>query len=348
MGNETRKFELELGAFFQRPVVCVASGTAALHLALQAIGIRPKDEVLVPSLTYVATFQAISATGGVPIPCEVCADTGLLDLADAVRKKTPRTKCIIPVHFAGQPCDLMAIHRFARRENIRVIEDAAHAFGSLYGEKKIGSFGDIACFSFDGIKNITSGEGGCVVSADPRVIQRVKDARLLGVRGDSEKRYRNRRSWKFDVTEQGWRYHMSNLMAGIGRVQLKKFSLLKKKRQQAVRAYWRMLRGQPFVQCLTPADPRVVPHIFCVKLGNQRLREKIRNRLTQRGVQTGLHYYPNHWLRLYRKDWSLPQTEALSRRLLTLPLHPLLKPRDIRLICRVILERIPCIRRNND
>jgi len=322
-------------------VVCVASGTAALHLALQAIGIGQNDEVLVPSLTYVATFQAISATGGIPVPCEVSADTGLLDLADAARKKTPKTKCIIPVHFAGQPCDLAAIHRFARRENIRVIEDAAHAFGSIYGQKKVGSFGDIACFSFDGIKNITSGEGGCVVSGDLRVIQRVKDARLLGVRGDSEKRYRNRRSWKFDVTEQGWRYHMSNLMAGIGRAQLKKFPILKKRRQQAVRSYWRFLRDHPSIQCLTPADLRVVPHIFCLKIKNQHLREKIRNRLAERGVQTGLHYYPNHRLKFYHSGKSLPQTEALSRRLLTLPLHPLLRPRDIRLICRIIFEIVP-------
>ena len=218
MGREVRAFEEELQEYFggrDRQVICLNSGTAALHLAVAAVT-DPGDEVLVQSLTFVATFQAISAAGAVPVACEVYPETVTLDLEDAARRITPRTRAVMPVHYASNPGDLEAIYGFARRYGLRVIEDAAHAFGCTYQGRKIGSFGDLACFSFDGIKNITSGEGGAVVTSDPRVIQSVQDARLLGVQRDTEKRYQGARSWEFDVQHQGYRYHLSNLFAAMG------------------------------------------------------------------------------------------------------------------------------------
>jgi len=189
MGQEVRAFEAELQEYLggrDRTVICVNSGTAALHLAVAALT-SPGDEVLVQSLTFVATFQAISAAGAVPVACEVYPETVTLDLEDAARRITPRTKAVMPVHYASNPGDLEAIYGFAGRHGLRVIEDAAHAFGCTYKGRKIGSFGDLACFSFDGLKNITSGEGGAVVTSDPSVIQWVQDARLLGVQRDTEK-----------------------------------------------------------------------------------------------------------------------------------------------------------------
>ena len=225
MGREVRAFEEELQEYLggqDRTVICLNSGTAALHLAVAAVT-SPGDEVLVQSLTFVASFQAISAAGAVPVACEVYPDTVTLDLEDAARRITPRTRAVMPVHYASNPGDLEAIYGFARRYGLRVIEDAAHAFGCTYQGRKIGSFGDLACFSFDGLKNITSGEGGAVVTSDPRVIQAVQDARLLGVQRDTEKRYQGARSWEFDVQHQGYRYHLSNLFAAVGRVQLRRF-----------------------------------------------------------------------------------------------------------------------------
>jgi dTDP-4-amino-4,6-dideoxygalactose transaminase len=201
----------------------VVNGTAALQLALQAAGIWQGDEVLVQSLTYVASFQAISATGARPVACDVDAETLCLDWRDAEKRLTPRTKAVMPVHYAGGVGALDEIYAFAEKYGLRVIEDAAHAFGTEYQGKKVGEFGDIVCFSFDGIKNITSGEGGCIVTNDEEVLRKVRDARLLGVEKDTEKRFSGGRSWEFDVTAQGWRYHMSNIMAAIGLEQLKRF-----------------------------------------------------------------------------------------------------------------------------
>ena len=222
MGEEVQAFERELTGFFGRQAVCVVNGTAALHLALQASGVGRGDEVLVPSLTYVACFQAISATGAVPVACDVDPQSLCLDWRDAEKRITAKTKAIMPVHYSGGVGDLDSIYALAQKAELRVIEDAAHAFGSSYQKRKVGSFGDIACFSFDGIKNITSGEGGCIVTDDQEVLNLVRDARLLGVEKDSDKRYSGQRSWEFDVNRQGWRYHMSNVMAAIGIEQLKR------------------------------------------------------------------------------------------------------------------------------
>ena len=157
MGTEVKQFEEELTKFFGRPAVCVVNGTAALHLSLQAAGVSQGDEVLVQSLTYVASFQAISATGARPIACDVDVETLCLDWRDAEKRLTTRTKAVMPVHYAGGVGALDEIYAFAGQHGLRVIEDAAHAFGTEYQGKKVGGFGDIACFSFDGIKNITSG-----------------------------------------------------------------------------------------------------------------------------------------------------------------------------------------------
>ena len=156
MGADVQSFELELAEYLQteREVVCVNTGTAALHLALQACDVGPGDEVLVPSLTYVASFQAVSATGATPVACEVRRETVCLDVEDAAKRITPKTKAIMPVHFTGNTGDLDAVYDLAKKHQLRVIEDAAQAFGCSHGAEFLGARGDITCFSFDGIKNI--------------------------------------------------------------------------------------------------------------------------------------------------------------------------------------------------
>ncbi|MDD5240752.1 MAG: DegT/DnrJ/EryC1/StrS family aminotransferase [Sulfuricella sp.] len=324
MGREVCSFEEELSSFFSaRSVACVNTGTAALQLALQAVGVGVGDEVLVPSLTYVASFQAISACGAVPVACDVYERNGLLDLEDAARRISSRTKVIMPVHYASSVGDLDAIYDFAARHGLRVVEDAAHAFGCEYKGQRIGSIGDVVCFSFDGIKNITSGEGGAVVTSDAAVLERIQDCRLLGVEKDSEKRYVGERSWEFDVTEQGWRYHMSDIMAAIGRVQLRRFEMeFKPKRIQLAQRYQSLLNGVPGVALLAADYGPVVPHIFPVRILDGK-RERVRNELLERGVQVGIHYLPNHLLTKFGGGKvSLPVTEGLYLELLSLPLHP--------------------------
>jgi len=335
MGEEVFLFEQALSEFFGRPATCVVNGTAALHLALQSCGVGPGDEVLVPSLTYLASFQAISATGAKPIACDVDPNTCVLSWCDAEKRLTDKTKAIMPVHYTGGLGDLDAIYSFAVRNGLRVIEDAAHAMGSVYQGKRIGSFGDTACFSFDGIKNITSGEGGCIVTDDPVITQRIKDARLLGVEKDTEKRYQAQRSWEFDVKIQGWRYHMSNVMAAIGIEQLKRLPTMASLRQNLATHYDNLLKSHPLIQSLPRDYELVVPHIYVVRIKKMTDRKALQEELLNCGIQTGVHYYPNHLLSLYRDTQALPLpiTESIYPELLTLPMHADLTEEEVELIC---------------
>lgn len=338
MGADVDKFESELGIFFSRPVVCVANGTAALHLALQACGIGHGDEVLVQSLTYVASFQAISATGATPIACDINPSTLTLDWRDAERRITSNTKAVMPVHYSGGVGELDEIYEFARKYGLRVVEDAAHAFGSVYKDKLVGGVGDIACFSFDGIKNITSGEGGCIVTDDPLILQRVKDARLLGVEKDTEMRYAAKRSWEFEVSNQGWRYHMSNIMAAIGSAQLRRAENFFQIRRAIARLYDEHLRGHPLISLIQHDYNSVVPHIYTIRIQGLRNREKVIERLESSGIQYGRHYQPNHLLAYYSNSKNIDYfyTDSVYAELLTLPLHTDLTLSDVRYICKIV------------
>ena len=334
MGEEVQNFERELSIFFGRTAICVSNGTAALHLALQACNIGKGDEVLVPSLTYVASFQAISATGAKPIACEVNEETLTIDWRLAAKKINEKTRAIMPVHYTGGVGDLSGVYDFAKKYNLRVIEDAAHAFGTKYNSLKIGSFGDISCFSFDGIKNITAGEGGCIVTDDIDIINSIKDTRLLGVVRDTERRFSGERSWEFSVNEQGWRYHMSNIMAAIGCEQLKKFHSMAIKRQTLARKYDSLLSHNPGIRLQKNNYDEIVPHIYVVRIRGINSRDKLRQNLLQLGIQTGVHWQPNHWLSFYSSyQTELPVTDRVYSELLTLPLHPDLSFENIEYIC---------------
>lgn len=341
MGSEVQALEKELAAYLgTRPgeVTCVNTGTAALHLAVLAAA-PPGSEVLVPSLTYVASFQAIRMAGCEPVACDALLETGTLDLKDAEKRITDRTKAVMPVHYASNPGDLDAVYAFARKHGLRVIEDAAHAFGNTYKGKKIGGFGDIVCFSFDGIKNITCGEGGAVVSRDPAVNELVRDARLLSVEHDTEKRYAGTRSWDFDVTRIGYRYHMSNIMAALGRTQLTRLdSEFAPARRALSRLYRERLAENPDIAFFKADLNEIVPHIQPVRVLNNKKPALVKH-LESKGIPTGMHYKPNHLLSFFGNGRvSLPVTEQLAAELVTLPLHPGLSDRDVLRICDEITE----------
>lgn len=344
MGSEVQRFEAELAAWLgvePGQVITVNTGTAALHLAVQAVAARG-SEVLVPSLTFVASFQAVSGAGCVPVACEVREDTATIDLEDAEKRLTERTAAIMPVHYASNPWQVEAVYDFARRHGLRVIEDAAHAFGCRRDGRKIGSAGDMVCFSFDGIKNITSGEGGCIVAFDPEAARLCSDARLLSVENDAEKRFSGTRSWDFDVKRQGWRYHMSNIMAAIGRVQLSRLDGEFAPARRVLGALYRELLSDVPGLALLRIDPAddIVPHIFEVRVLHGR-KDAVKAALAEVGVPTGVHYKPNHLLTFYGGGRvSLPVTERLYGELVTLPLHPGISPDDVRRICATLRETL--------
>jgi dTDP-4-amino-4,6-dideoxygalactose transaminase len=321
MGEEVRLFEEEIAAMIggNRHVICVSTGTAALHLAVAVLDIGFGHEVLIPSITYVASFQAVSATGAKPVACDVRGNDAFLDLRDAERRLTPNTRAIMPVHYGSSARGLEEVRAFARSNNLRVIEDAAHAFGCTNNGVNVGAEGDIVCFSFDGIKNVTSGEGGAIVTGDAEVAQRARDGRLLGVEKDTEARYAARRSWTFDVRHQGFRYHMSNLMAAVGREQLKKFPHFARRRRALADRYRREL-GQLRGLALLDMDwAEIVPHIFVVRIRNDQ-RDALGAHLKSLGIEWGLHYQPNHQLSFFHAD-ECPISDQLGREFLSIPLH---------------------------
>ena len=340
MGDQVKEFEDQLSELFGRPVVCVVNGTAALHLALQAIGLNIGDEVLVQSLTYVASVQAITSTNAKPVFCDINSETLTIDLEDAEKRITSKTKAIMPVHYAGGVGNLEEIYSFAKKHNLRVIEDSAHAFGTIYSNKLVGSFGDISCFSFDGIKNITSGEGGCIVTDDIEVIRKIKDSRLLGVEKDTENRFAGKRSWEFDVKKQGWRYHMSNIMAAIGIEQLKRIEEFSRKRKNYSKLYAELLSVNKYISFPKINYDSALMHIFPVIIDKTFDRDEIRKLLQDKGIQTGIHYYPNHLLSYFFEESNsfLKNTEEIYSKLITLPLHPDLSIDDIKFITDTILE----------
>ena len=338
MGEEVKILEEYLSTFFNTDTLCVSSGTAAIQLAIEACDINSGDEVLVPSLTYVATFQAIKATGASPVACDINEENFFIDIKDIKAKITDKTKAIIPVHYAGAPGNLEEIYSVAKKNKLRVIEDAAHAFGSYYKDQLIGSFGDISCFSFDGIKNITSGEGGCIVTRDTKIIKRVKNSRLLGVNNDSEKRYKNSRSWDFDVKSQGWRYHMSNIMASIGIEQFKKRKFLANSRQSLAKHYDKLLINNKDILIFNNDYDKIVPHIYVIKIPNLSDREGLRKMFLDNGIQIGIHYKPNHLLTYFKRDkqLNLPVTESVFSKIITLPLHPDIKIDEVEYIINIL------------
>ena len=338
MGGEVQAFEKELSEFLGggHQVVCVNSGTAALHLALQACGVGTGDEVLLPSLTYVASFQAVTATGARPVACDIDPQSLTLNPEDARRRITSRTKAVMPVHYASGPGRLVELYKVAEQNGLRVVEDAAHAFGCRLGDRLVGSLGDLVCFSFDGIKNITCGEGGAVVMRDGVAAEGIRNARLLGVEKDTERRYEGERSWNFDVTAQGWRYHMSDLMAAIGRAQLRRFPEFAARRVRLARTYGDLLQGCSHVHRLRLDYGPVVPHIYPIRVAAGR-RDALRRHLENEGIQTGLHYKPNHLLSFFRQqdipEHARPISEQVFAELMTLPLHTLMSLDDVRLVC---------------
>ena len=336
MGSEVNKFEEDLKLYLGNnlQVVCVNSGTAALHLAVESI-IEPGDEVLVPSITYVASHQAISAASGIPISCEVREDNIFIDTKDAEKRITEKTKAIMPVHFASDSQDINEVYELAQKYNLRVIEDAAHGFSCYRDNKIIGSSGDIICFSFDGIKNITCGEGGAIVTNDERVISYCKDSRLLGVEKDTEARFAGKRSWDFEVHNQGWRYHMSNINAAIGIEQLKKINKFRAMRQYGVNYYLSNLKEVKEINFLNLDYQNITQHVFVLKILNGQ-RDQLISYLKKNNIESGIHYKPNHLLEKFKTNYELQISEKLGDQLISIPLHAELKDNELSRVVETI------------
>ena len=341
LGPKTREFE---GAFSEycntRFSVGTNSATAALHLALDYFDIRNR-EVLVPSFTFISTVHAILYSGGVPVFVDIEADTLCVNPEDAANKITKKTKAILPVHYAGHPCDMNYLSKLAKQNNIFLIDDAAHACGASYRGKKIGSLGDATCFSFQAVKNLAVGEGGMVTTKNKNMSAQLRKQRWLGIDKDTWNRSkRGGYSWYYEVHDLGYKYHMHDISAAIGLVQLKKLDEGNMRRKKIALKYTEGLKGLNWLK--TPVEKEEVNsawHIYCIQT---KYRDKLNIYLRDRGIATGVHYMPAHLHPIYKKYRSkLPVTDKIWKKVLTLPIFPTLRKQDISKIVSAIRKFKP-------
>jgi dTDP-4-amino-4,6-dideoxygalactose transaminase len=331
MGKRVRAFEQAFAAAHgAADAAAVNSCTAGLHLVLAAFGIGPGDEVLIPSLSFVATANCAVYVGATPVFVDIAGfDEPLMSLEEATSKCSPRTKAVVLMHYAGYLADRDAWRHFAESRGLILIEDAAHAAGA----EGAGSIGDAAVFSFYGNKNMTTAEGGMVLARDPDVLERVKQMRSHGMTSSTRQRL-DSRTPNYDVTMLGWNYRMDEFRAAVGLVQLESLPRWNNRRRELVDAYRDALAercpdvGVPFGNHARAS----AYHFFPAVLPGAADRQMIMMRMRDAGVQTTVHYRPIHCLSFFRKQSSslrLPKTEAFAQRELTLPLHPKLEQADV-------------------
>ena len=324
LGRELESFEAEFAKYIgTRHAVGVGSGTDALQLACEAIGLRPGDEVIVPAFTFAATALPVTRAGGVPRFVDVKADTFCLDPGKVEEAITPRTRAILPVHLFGHPAEMDAIMKLARRRNLKVIEDAAQAHGAALGKRRVGAIGDLGCFSFYPTKNLGAlGDGGMVTTNDAELAGKIRTLRDLGqrVKGSHEIAGHNSR--------------LDNLQAAWLRIKLKKLNGHNRKRRQAAKVYGRALAHSDGILPTERSGATHVYHVYCILHPE---RDALRARLSAAGIGTGV-YYPQpvpyldcYRFRGYRHD-DFPVAERLSRECLALPMFPELTPTQIRAV----------------
>jgi dTDP-4-amino-4,6-dideoxygalactose transaminase len=326
--------------------IAMSNCTAALHLSMAACELGPGDEVLCPTLTFVATANAIRYVGATPVFCESQSATNLnVDLEDLERKRTPRTKAVAVVHFAGYPVEMRRVMEFASAHGLRVIEDCAHALVSTTGGRVCGTWGDAGCFSFFSNKNVTCGEGGAVVTDDPDIAARLRLLRSHGMTTLTMDRYRGR-AFSYDVVDKGYNFRIDEIRASLLLAQLERLDEFLAARLQLANAYRELLHGSSVIvpdfrwpEIKAPGDS-VGVHIMPVVLPEGVDRERIMTAMREDGVQTSVHYPAIHQLTSFKGAAALPRTEALAARELTLPLYPKMSDADVEDVTSCLLRAI--------
>lgn len=328
LGPNVCALEEELAAYCQVPhAVGVASGTDALRLALEAVGIAPGEEVITSPFTFIATAEMISKLGAVPVFADIDLDTYTLDSKDVARKITGRTKAILPVHLYGHPADMEPLMELADRHKLWVIEDAAQAIGADYGRRRVGGIGHVGCFSFFPTKNLGGcGDGGLVTTGDPVLADRV---RMLRQHGSRE---------KYVHHSLGWSSRLDELQAAALRVKLRYLDEWTERRRAIAVRYRQLLTGTPVVLPVERPDNRAVYHLFTIASGS---RDELKKYLADRGVQTAVHYpLPLHLQPVYRDlaAGPLPRSERAAREVLSLPLFPEMTVDEVEAVATAVTE----------
>jgi len=329
-GPQLRKFEREFAKYTgSKYAVGVSNGTAALHLALKALGLKKGDEVIIPNITFVATANSVLLTGATPVLVDVNYDDMNISLDSIKQNITSKTKAILPVHIAGKICKMTQIKKIAKKNNLLLIEDCAHAIGTKLNNKHAGTFGSIGCFSFYPTKNFTTIEGGMVITNSKRIAEYVTSARSHGLTRSLADRYSKGKPWDYDIINPGFNYRLDEIRASLGLSQLKRINSLNSKRFLASKYYSKQLEEIPGI--ITPEifrNKEHTYHLYIIRIKNEfgQNRDVVFKELKKVGIHVSLHYKPLHRFSAYKnltKTYGrLDNSEQIYKESLSLPLYP--------------------------
>ena len=349
-GPKARRFEYEFAGYLGPGLqaLAVSSATAGLHLALEAVGVGPGDEVIVPTMTFTATAEVVRYLGAHPVLVDIEPETLNIDIEAMRAALSPRTRAVIPVHFAGLPCDMDPIIALAHAHGVAVIEDAAHAFPARYRGRLIGTLdSDATVFSFYANKTMTTGEGGMLVTRDPLLAERARVMRLHGIRQDAFDRYVSKvPAWFYEVVAPGFKYNLSDIAASIGLQQLRRIDDFLRRRTELARTYHELLACLPLdLPPAAPAGGTHAWHLYPVRLQAHAAidRDELIRKLYERGIGASVHFIPLHrhpyWRDTYGlRDGQFPHADQAFRTILSLPLYTRMQKADQLRVCDALAE----------
>ena len=354
-GTKAHHFEQRFAEFVgAKHAVAVNSATAALHIALEAAGIGPGDEVIVPTMTFAASAEVVLYRGARPVLVDCQADTLNIDPAQIAKKITPRTKAVMPVHIAGQPCEMDSIEDLARAHRLKVIEDAAHALPARDGARRIGAIGDITCFSFYATKTITTGEGGMATTDNGEWADKMRVLSLHGISHDAWNRYSAEGSWYYEILHPGYKYNLTDMAAALGLSQLNKCRSFWTARQRISTAYNYAFADVPEIR--VPAcrpDVEHAWHLYVIQLDFERLRlsrGQFIAALKDRNIGASVHFMPLHLHPYYRRELKYqpddcPVASQVYERIVSLPIYPKMSDGDVADVIDAVREIVAQYRR---
>jgi dTDP-4-amino-4,6-dideoxygalactose transaminase len=348
MGALVGRFEQEFAAFVgARHAIAVNSCTSALHLALEAAGVGPGDEVITSPMTFSSTGAVVVHLGATPVFVD-CDPDSMNIIPDRIEAAiTPRTKVLMPVHYGGQACDMDAILSIARRRGLTVVEDAAHAIPTRYRGKLVGAIGDLTCFSFYATKNLTTGEGGMITTDRDDWAERMRLMRLHGMSRDAWKRYTKAGSWRYEILAPGFKYNMTDLTAAIGLPQLARCQEFHARRLEIARRFDAAFAGMPAIGRLAVRDPQEHGwHLYVIQIQPERLkidRDGFVREMAERNIGTSVHFIPLHCHPYWRDRYRLtpeqfPGATHAYQRILSLPIYPAMTDRDVDDVIAAVIE----------
>ncbi len=340
MGPKTVEFERKFGDYVfagsgieqnRRFTLSFNSATSALHLALKAVGLKAGDQVILPTNTFIATAEVVTYFGAIPVLCDIEEDTHNMDISKLERLITEKTRAIMPVHFAGQPCDMDEIMTLARARSIAVIEDAAHALPSRYKGRLIGTIGDITCFSFYATKTLATGEGGMATTESADYARTMKINRLHGISRDAWDRYTIKGSWYYEVVDNGNKYNTTDINSALGLAQLHKIDWMNAQRAGIAKTYDEAFQGTAVTKPVVRRDRETSWHLYVIKVKN---RNQLSEKLKEDGIGTSVHFIPVHKHPYYKRTYGYqeqdyPVANSVFDRSLSLPIYPGLSAEEI-------------------